>query len=325
MQQFNKILCVVSADDKKNSALTYAVKLAENNQASLTVIDIMDWTPLNIRKFDRSKSSDYMQVIVAQQQNKLDEVISALNSKLTIQSKVLVGVSFLEIIYEVLRNGHDIVLKTAQSGGLLDRLFGTDDMQLLRKCPCPLMLVKPKAHKNHLQILASVDVDDNYPSQELSTRQALNFQILELASWLAISESAELDIVHVWDAASDDAMRFGFTDESKEKIDSDLEASEQRYIQKMNDLMDKIRAKVGSDASTYIKSKTHLLVGRPRKQIPIFAEQIAADIIVMGTVARTGLPGFLMGNSAENILNQIDCSVLAVKPEGFVSPVKLIA
>jgi len=40
----------------------------------------------------------------------------------------------------------------------------------------------------------------------------------------------------------------------------------------------------------------------------------------MGTVARTGLPGLLIGNTAEKILNRVTASVLAVKPEGFVSP-----
>jgi nucleotide-binding universal stress UspA family protein len=43
----------------------------------------------------------------------------------------------------------------------------------------------------------------------------------------------------------------------------------------------------------------------------------------MGTVARTGISGFLMGNTAETILNQIDCSVLAIKPPDFQTPVTL--
>jgi nucleotide-binding universal stress UspA family protein len=43
----------------------------------------------------------------------------------------------------------------------------------------------------------------------------------------------------------------------------------------------------------------------------------------MGTVARTGIRGFFMGNTAETILEQIDCSVLAIKPQEFVTPVTL--
>jgi nucleotide-binding universal stress UspA family protein len=40
-------------------------------------------------------------------------------------------------------------------------------------------------------------------------------------------------------------------------------------------------------------------------------------------VGRVGIPGFFMGNTAEEILDQIDCSVLAIKPPGFESPVSL--
>jgi len=47
------------------------------------------------------------------------------------------------------------------------------------------------------------------------------------------------------------------------------------------------------------------------------------DLMIMGTVARTGIPGFFIGNTAESILSQIDCSVLTIKPPGFVSPVNL--
>jgi hypothetical protein len=43
----------------------------------------------------------------------------------------------------------------------------------------------------------------------------------------------------------------------------------------------------------------------------------------MGTVARTGIAGFVMGNTAEMMLRQLRGSVLAVKPPGFVTPVTL--
>ena len=67
----------------------------------------------------------------------------------------------------------------------------------------------------------------------------------------------------------------------------------------------------------------HFLEGDAYEIIPELAEEKKVDLVVMGTVARTGLPGFFMGNTAESILNQLNCSVLAIKPEGFVSPVML--
>jgi nucleotide-binding universal stress UspA family protein len=67
----------------------------------------------------------------------------------------------------------------------------------------------------------------------------------------------------------------------------------------------------------------HLLKGDPADVIAEFAKARQVDLIVMGTVGRAGLPGLLIGNTAESILQRADCSVLAVKPDGFVSPVTL--
>lgn len=57
--------------------------------------------------------------------------------------------------------------------------------------------------------------------------------------------------------------------------------------------------------------------------MPQLIKDLGAELVVMGTVGRTGIPGFIIGNTAETILNQIECSVLAVKPDGFVTPVTL--
>ena len=67
----------------------------------------------------------------------------------------------------------------------------------------------------------------------------------------------------------------------------------------------------------------HLLKGDPRHELPRIARELDVELIVMGTLGRIGIPGFFMGNTAETILEQIDCSVLVIKPPGFQSPVSL--
>ena len=47
------------------------------------------------------------------------------------------------------------------------------------------------------------------------------------------------------------------------------------------------------------------------------------ELIVMGTAGRVGLPGFFIGNTAEEVLRQVDCPVLTVKSEDFVTPVTI--
>ncbi len=63
--------------------------------------------------------------------------------------------------------------------------------------------------------------------------------------------------------------------------------------------------------------------GTASKAITSFSEAVEADLIVIGTVGRTGIPGLIIGNTAENVLQTTSASVLAVKPSGFVSPVTL--
>ncbi|WP_268870400.1 universal stress protein [Marinobacter nauticus] len=54
----------------------------------------------------------------------------------------------------------------------------------------------------------------------------------------------------------------------------------------------------------------------------LMVENYDIDLIVMGTVGRVGIPGLIIGNTAESILEQAKCSVLAIKPEGFKTPIE---
>jgi len=69
--------------------------------------------------------------------------------------------------------------------------------------------------------------------------------------------------------------------------------------------------------------RIHLLKGNAETLIPLLAKRKRIELIVMGTVCRTGIEGLFIGNTAEKVLQQVDCSVLTVKPDGFVTPVKL--
>ncbi len=322
MQRFKNIFCVVSADLKDNSALERAVKLAENNQASLTVVVVIDEMPLNIKLDHTLWPMDFQAKKITEHLKRLDELVAPLSINVEIQTKVLTGTPFLVTIGEVLRYKCDLVIKATENDGLLERVFGSDDMHLLRKCPCPVWLVKPKSAEPYRRILAAVDVSDYYPTEELDTRHLLNIQILEMASSLALSDSAELHIVHAWEAIGESALREGaFIMRPEEEVDAYVEELRQHHKHNMNLLMSEIMNTLGRDALEYLKPQTHLPKGSPRNEVPVLAEKIKVDLVVMGTVARTGIPGFFMGNTAETILSKLDCSILAIKPKGFETPV----
>ena len=327
MQRFKNILCVIEHGDASQPALERAVALAENNQAGLTVVDVIPRVTAGIGMPDGGPISRNLQAaMVSEHEARIVALVKPYLQRLDIQHKVLLGTSFLEVIRAVLRNGHDLVIKCPESPSWLGHFFSGDDMHLLRKCPCPVWLVKPGAPKTYQRILAAVDVNDGYTPKELNTRHRTNVQILEMAASLAISESAELHVVHAWESTIESISGFVFSsDISSERLAANIEQERRQHQQLLDELLRKISTESESarGALDYLKPRTHLLKGAARKEVPALAKRLGVDCIVMGTVARTGIRGFIMGNTAETILAQIDCSVLAIKPRGFVTPVTL--
>jgi len=324
MNRFKNILCVVETAKAWKPALERAVTLAENNQASLTVVDVVEAVTAGIGMPEGGPiTADLQAAMASAHTQELEVLIEPYRKRIEIQTRVLKGVPFLEIVREVLSSGYDLVIKAPETRDWLDRFFGSDDMHLLRKCPCPVWLVKPQASQSYRRILAAVDADDAYPLAELESRRGLNRQILEMASALALSDFAELHIVYVWAALGEGFMRNKRVKTPEKQIIAYVNKVRRHREASFDELIREMTSDLGQDALDYLTPRRHLVKGEARKEIPALAKRIEADLVVMGTVARTGIPGFIMGNTAETILNQIDCSVLAIKPVGFITPVTL--
>lgn len=233
------------------------------------------------------------------------------------------GTVFIEVIRQVLRNDHDLVIKSPESTDSYHYYSG-EDKQLLRKCPCAIWMIRLSKGQTFKRIMAAIDVDDNHPTDQHHTRQALNNEIMKLAGSLAVSEFAELTIASVWQASAEGAIRFApFIQRPAAEADAYVEKVRNHYQDLLQKQLDQLTTELGSEAVDYIKPQLHCVKGTARKNIPELAEQLDIDCIVMGTVGRVGLPGFFIGNTAESILEQLSCSVLAIKPEGFITPVVL--
>ena len=325
MKRFKNILCVIGTGYDCKPVLMRALALAENNQACLTVIDVILPITIGIGMQKGGPTLANLQAeMVNSRKQEMETLIEPYRKQVKLESKVLVGTPFLSIIREVLRYGRDLLIKIPEHQSWLARFFASDDMNLLRKCPCPVWFIKPEAIKSYRCILAAVDVDKTSDSVEQETRQAINQQILQMASSLALSEFAELHVANVWDVTGEGAMRDGaFMIRPTAEVNAYVEKIRQKHVDNLDELLHDLADAQSNDALDYLKPQTHLVKGSARKEIPAIAKSIEADMIVMGTVVRIGIPGFIMGNTAETILNQIDCSVLAIKPPGFVTPITL--
>ena len=318
MKHFKNILYVGEAASPSASSLARAVSLARNNQARLSVVDVVPERSAGVGMPAGGPSpAELMEAAESRCRDALDALIAASGEQLEIDVDVLRGRKFIELIRKVLRDGHDLVIKPAEDPSWLDRLFGSEDLNLLRKCPCPVWMMKPNESANYRRILAAVDFD---PGQPDADEDALNTQILELAGSLALSDFAELHLVHVWDAPE-----AGFASLWSEHGDAAearlVEAVGARHEAGMRQLSGRLRDLVGKDAHDYLAPRVHLPRGQAEREIPALVKRIGADLVVMGTLGRSGIPGLLIGNTAETVLYGLQTSVLAVKPPGFVSPV----
>jgi len=323
MKRFTDILCVITKPESSKATLNRAVTLAENNQAKLTVIAVARHVSVGMGIPDGGPiSADLQAAAVSACEQQLEQAVAAFLSRAKIDTKVLVGVPFIEIIREVLRNRRDLVIKACEPMEWLNQRFGSEDMHLLRKCPCPVWLVKPSAPGTYRRVLAAVDVNNAYPQDEIESRRSLNLQIIELAVSMAIADFAELHIVHAWEALGESEMRGSFMRVPEEKVNAYVDQVRLQHASSMENLMHQVTANLDKGALEYLNPEVLLVKGWARKVIPALAKKIEADLVVMGTVARTGIPGFIMGNTAESILSQLECSVLAIKPAAFATPVK---
>lgn len=99
--------------------------------------------------------------IKADRQRTLGALIEPYRQQLDIQHDVLIGIGFLEVIRAVLRYGYDLVIKPAEDPRFLERIFGSDDMQLLRECPCPVGLMKPAEKLSYDNIVVALARTDS--------------------------------------------------------------------------------------------------------------------------------------------------------------------
>lgn len=320
MKRFKNILYVVDSMATASKALDSAVAIAIRNKARLTIVAVHEKLPPHLPSPMLHKLE---QALSEEEYAQLEKLRKAVAKPAKIEVNLLVGTPFLEIIRDVLRNDRDLIIKAVDPDcSKLGGLFGSLDMHLLRKCPCPVWLLDPDKTTPMQRILAAVDFDEDVlPGKDVS--EALNREILELAGSLAFMEHSEFHVVHAWRWLQEGVMRrpdFGFTEE---EIDADVKEVRLYHRRWLDRLLRKAKKWIGPKTYESVKPKTHLPKGRAQDVIPDLARKLEVDLVVMGTVGRTGISGLLIGNTAESILSQIECSVLAVKPPGFITPVIL--
>lgn len=309
MKRFKNILTHVDLAIEDHPALARGAWLARHNNALLTAMSVVEEHPAVAHALLRSLHLEgALETIARDHHEELDIRVKPIrDAGLDVKTIVAHGSTFAEVIRAALHRQHDLVIKSVSSKGLCDRtFFGSTDMQLLRNCPTPLWLIKSGEPESFRRILVPLD-----PNMEDGVKFALGFDLLSLATSLAEIDGAELMIVYAWHAYEQKRVKRHF---APEQFDEYMHAWKQESSKRTMRFI--------SVFGSAIKPESiHVVQGEPHDVIPKFAKDNGVDLVVMGTLGRLGQHGMFIGDTAEHILNQLECSVLAVKPAGFSSPV----
>jgi nucleotide-binding universal stress UspA family protein len=320
MSQIARVLYLSEPESEQAEAIRQAAAFARLNQAELTVLEVLPEVRAQFNPLPHELDINQLETALhSQRLQALSALIDELQLGMNVSVEVKNGKRFVETIRTVMAGEYDFLIKLAENPPWLERLFGSDDMHLLRKCPCPLWIIKPGEQTPQSKVLLALDFDTTDPGSALNP---LNQSLLQLSADMVRDKAKQLHILHCWQAPDEMMLKaWGNLNDQQAQRYTKLEKT--AHQQSMQRIADYINPQLGESDQESRYAFFHLIEGLAQKLIPTQARSIGADLLVMGSVARTGIRGVFIGNTAEMVLEQVTCSVLVIKPSDFESPVEL--
>jgi universal stress protein E len=304
MDRFQRLLVYLPSDQPVHSVARAADELARQNEAAVTLVDVVD-AAQGVRAWGSQglvpEMEEALTKAAAERLGQVAKLFDHVEPDIQIRS----GVGFVEVIYQVYVGGHDIVLVGSHPRSTASARLDPTLAHLLRKCPSPVWVVDESHRKGEVLVAVGPEYDDE--------ARTLNRTLIEMGSSLAERIGSGLHLVHAWKVAGESLLFGSRVSISREQVDELISDAERMA----RDLIDSAVA----DVPLARDADIHLLHGRPEQQLVDIVEKLEPGVVVMGTVARKGIAGLIVGNTAERVLSTIDASLLAVKPPWFVSPV----
>lgn len=309
MKRIKRILLAIDGTYDRQAFIDAAATVATDTEAEVTVLRVFDSPP--DAPGGSAESADLKQWISEDNLSHLNEVASEFAKRdIQVTTKQSSGKPYLEIIREALRGDYDLIMKPAERKATVKSiLFGGTDMQLFRMCPCPIWVFKPTLSGELSSIMVAVDLLEHDQEKSILADHVLNW-----GKHIANLVDAELHVIHAWSLYGEMTLRSRSV--LSERVDQLVRDEEEKQRLLLNDAL----ARNGIEQD---EIRIHFCKGEAKKLIPERASEMAVDLLIMGTVGRSGIPGFFIGNTAEAVLRQVDCSVLAIKPEEFSTPVEV--
>ena len=303
MIKYQRILVVIDPASDTHPALHRAVSVAAlQQQAAITLfMPIYDFSYEMTSMLSSNERDEMREGVLQGREEWLKEVLLPYaDSSIQFEIKVVWhSRPFEAIIQQVAAGLHDLVIKSSHKHHAIQTfIFTPTDWHLLRKCPCPVLLVKERNWPMGGTVLAAVNCAADDEEQI-----ALNNKVISESREVARLLSAQLHLVNAFPITP--------VNMSLELPDFDPNAYNAAVKRHHEKALLEYAARFTLDQSVL-----HLEEGLAEEVIPACANLINAILVILGTVGRTGLSASLLGNTAEQVIDKLTCDVLVLRADG---------
>lgn len=223
------------------------------------------------------------------------------NDGIEVESTIDQGIAWLEILKHATWTESDwIMLSSTRKGASSDgSILGSTARKVVRQSKLPVWVVQNSPAKTVKNIAVPVDLTNI--SGKLTGAGLRLGELLD----------ANVKLVHSVDYSGELAC-FRYPDAQK------------RIAEYRQNVQQTAHNKIVEIAGENFNSDNILLSNHHiTKILPEMVSDGEVDMVVMGSVSRTGIAGFVIGNSAEKLLSRLECSLLVMKPDNWKSPIKI--
>ena len=313
MQTLSRILVVIDPTVRTQPALLRAAAIAGACGAELhLLVCYYNEYLTGDRLFDSPSLEKARAELMDIQERHLDELAAPLRERgITVTTAATWDHPlYAGIVRHAAETRANMVFKDTHHHSALARAFLTNtDWNLIRTCPVPLWLVKPRDIAARPKFIAAID-----PMNLHDKPAALDDEIIQLGKTMAGRTGGEVHAFHAYDPRIAVATA---TANAYIPVSLPFDEIEQQMRDDRRERVNEITSFHGIAAEN-----THVVAGLTHEELPDIAQSLDADVVVMGAVARNRWRRLFIGATAERTLEHLPCDLLIVKPDWFRTPVE---
>ena len=282
----NRILVATDFSARSERALRRAGMLARSMAGALTVVHVVD----------DDRPGRIVELEVREAGTLLEEQVGSLPelAGLACRYEVVTGDPFDGILRAGAETAADLIVMGSHRKHLLRDVFiGTTIERVVRRGPCPVLMVNSPAAGPYGSVLVPVDMSD------------ASARALEAADGLGLLEDARVVVAHAFLAMATGPLYIA--DAPKERIAAHVAEEQRRADVELGAFLE----------ANHVLDRDwqrHVREGDALEVIGAAVETLRPDLVVVGTHGRSGIARIFLGSVTESLLRALETDILAVPP-----------